>query len=1064
MKLLQSIMLLLLASYARAQDIHWIEGVIQDSASQKPLTGVMITDFKTNYTAISDSIGHFSLRGNTGDTISVSHLNYTPLSQTVPDSSAPLIINLERSSNTLEQVIVNTGYQSLPAERSTGSFTHLDNNALHLQRGTYILDRLNGIANGVLFPTNKTNTPALLVRGQGSLIGSKSPLIVVDNFPYEGDINNINPNDVASVTILKDAAAASIWGTRAGNGVIVITTKKGRFGHQPTLELNANIIASAKPDLSYYPQMNSSDYIDVEQMLFDAGAYNDYDDLYPLFGYYPALPPVVELLLAEKKGTISAGQAQQQIDAYRNHDVRDDYKKYLYRGKLNQQYALSLDGGSNNLSYLFSLGYDNNISGLDAIDRRLTLRLNNSFRPTKNLEVTTTFVYTGGQQQSGRPAYNSIRVYGAAVPYLQLADEKGQPLPLAIDYRKAYTDTAGNGYLQDWNYYPLTDYLHNTTQSNTNDILGDIGLRYSLGKEFVAEMKYHYEKQQSDDNNLADKESYAARSLTNYFTQLDQHTGYIYYAVPPGGILNTTANTMENQDGRLQLNYHHDQGIHDLNIIAGGELREIYTKITTNTLYGYDDATLQSAAVDFVNPYPDYVDGSPSYINNGFSLTELRDRYISVYGNAGYTLRQRYTLTLSGRKDASNLFGVNTNDKWKPLWSAGAGWTPSKEGFYKLQWLPYLKLRGTYGFSGNADQTRSAVTTFFLTDGAPLTNLPYAIVNRYANPDLRWEKTRTINLGLDFALKNDIINGSIEYYFKRGTDLFGSAPIDYTAGLGRNIIVTNNAATAGHGADIQLQTKTFGHMLQFKVGMIFNYYSDQITRLYNAAQSAYSFVQNGTLTGNIEGKPLFSVISYRWAGLDPLTGDPQGYLDSKISTDYAAITGNTNGLRSLEYNGPALPVYSGALTPAISWRQLSLTANITCKMGYYFRQSSINYSDLFASGNGHADYARRWQKAGDEKNTNVPSMQYPADPDRDNFYLNSSATVHRADNIRLQFVNLSYSLNNTNIKLPFHSLTTYLNITNPGIIWKAYKSNIDPDYGDSFPPLTTCTLGVTARF
>ena len=1065
-KIIRLLLLLAFSIKLSAQNTATIKGTVIDSSNNQPIVNVSVFAHASRTTAVTDASGYFQLHiSGTVDTVSFNHVSFAPQKVIVSTlHTMPLQVYLQRNANTLNDVIVSTGYQNIAKERSTGSFTQVNNATLNLQSGTFILNRLDGVAEGVLFPVGKTNTPAILVRGMSSLTGSKNPLIVVDNFAYEGDIQNINPNDVASITVLKDAAAASIWGTKAGNGVIVITTKKGSYNQPPSVEANINITAVKQPDLNYFPQMNSSDYIDVEQMLFKQGVYNDYDDLYPLFNYYPALPPVVEILLAERKGTITHSAAAEAISAYRNTDVRNDYKKYFYQNGLNQQYALNVTGGSKNINYIFSLGYDNNEDVLGARYRRISLKFANNYQITPKLELSVNTLFTNTKTQSGKPAYNTVLVYGSAVPYLRFADAEGQPLAIPKDYRQTYTDTAGNGRLLNWNYYPLEDYKYNTTNNSAYNMFTDFGLRYQLIAGLQADLKLHYEVEHSIYNNLQDERSYAARNMINYFTQIDRDNETIYYPVPLGSILNRSDNSLQSYNLRGQLNYNYNKGNHALYAIAGAEVKENRTKINTNTLYGYNNDVLTVANADFVNPYPSYVDGGLNYINSGLSLTELTDRYASFYANAAYTYQNKYTFSASTRRDASNLFGVNTNDKWKPLWSAGAAWDFSKEQFYKWALLPGVKLRATYGYSGNADQTRSAVTTFYLASGAPFTNLPYAIVNRYANPDLRWEKIRTINLGLDFGFKKEIITGSIEYYIKNGTDLLGATPLDYTAGLGRNILVTNNAATRGNGVEISVNSKNIDKAFKWQTGFIFNFYRDKIIHLYKANNEANAFVQDGTLTANIEGKPLFSIISYKWAGLDGANGDPQGFYNGKISKDYSAILNNTDGLSSLDYNGPALPVYWGGVANTFKWQNWSLTANITYQLGYYYRKPSINYSDLFATGNGNSDYGLRWQKPGDEKITKVPSMQYPADFYRDAFYLNSSATVYNAGNIRLQFIKLDYAvINRIGKKFPFKDLNIYANASNLGILWKASKGNIDPDYVNSLPPLKTFTFGIAAH-
>jgi TonB-dependent SusC/RagA subfamily outer membrane receptor len=274
-----------------------ITGIVIADSTLVPLAGATITIKGTNTYTMTDNNGRFRLvMPATGRGIVISYIGYQ--SKQIPLNSIkgnPATIILNKISLEMQEVtIVNTGYQTLPKERATGSFAQVDNATLNQQIGSNILNRLDGITSGVLFQKqNLLGAPSFMVRGLSSINGPKDPLIVLDNFPYDGDINNINPNDVDNVTILKDAAAASIWGTRAGNGVVVITTKKGRLNQPLKIDLNANYTFTGMPDLSYLRTISSSDYIDVEKTLFNNGYYDSYlGDTYN----YPALSPVIEIL------------------------------------------------------------------------------------------------------------------------------------------------------------------------------------------------------------------------------------------------------------------------------------------------------------------------------------------------------------------------------------------------------------------------------------------------------------------------------------------------------------------------------------------------------------------------------------------------------------------------------------------------------------------------------------------------------------------------------------------------------------------------------------------------
>ena len=216
--------------------------------------------------------------------------------------------------------------------------------------------------------------------------------------------------------------------------------------------------------------------------------------------------------------------------------------------------------------------------------------------------------------------------------------------------------------------------------------------------------------------------------------------------------------------------------------------------------------------------------------------------------------------------------------KWNALWSAGVGWILSKENFYKVSVFPYLKFRVTYGFNGNADPNKAAVTTIsYRASLSPYSQTPNALVEQYANPELRWEKVRLLNLGLDFESQKKRIAGSIEFYHKKGIDLFGFSPIDYTTGVG-NIITRNVANIKAKGVDIELNTINVNRRFKWYSTFIFNFNSDQVTKYYKSSNRGSLLISspNSLVISAFEGKPIYSIFSYKWAGLNPVNGNPQG--------------------------------------------------------------------------------------------------------------------------------------------------------------------------------------------
>lgn len=828
--------------------------------------------FKNQLTkTVTDQEGNFSIPTNgKPDTLLFSHVSYQrKLLGTRNISTTPVEVIMDELIKNMEDVVLSTGFQQIPKERSTGSFSFIDNKSLSLQVGTSIMERIKGLSNAILFDDTKISGANrklnINIRGLSTINGSQDPLIILNNFPYEGDLANINPDDVENITILKDAAAASIWGTRAGNGVIVITTKKANFNQPLKVDFNSKVIVREKPALFSVPQMDIGDYIDVEQMLFNKGAFNSQINSISM----PALSPAVDIFLKRRNGLISPQDSAIAIDELKENDIRRYYDKYMYRSAVTQTYSIHLSGGSDKYKYIFSGGYDHTLGNLYERNDRLNIGMNNTFKVGGRLQVSVGAQFTSANSKSGFTDYSlkGFYVNGRYIPYIKLADANGTPLAVARTYRASYIDTAGGGKLLDWNYYPLEEDNHRITKGNSKSLIASMGLQYKILNSLSLDIRYQYESQEAKSRTLADMESFETRDLINTFTQIDPATGTVNYIVPRGSVLYKFNNSLEAHNVRGQLNFNQSWKSSNLTALLGVEARQTQNKNDGNKIYGYNDDLLTVSNIDFVNPYPSYITGYPQYIGNGLSFSENLNRFVSLFANAAYTLKERYTFSASVRKDASNLFGLKANDKWSPFWSAGAGWNLSKESFYHSNVLPYLKLRATYGYSGIVDQSKSAVTVIGYAGTNRYSQTSQAIISQYANNELSWEKVSQFNLGFDFSAKNAIVKGSIEYYIKKGFNLFGITPIDYTAGLATSVLTKNVADMRGNGIDISLQTLNIDRSIKWVTTWLFSYNTSITTNYYSQPGMRY-LPQSGNTISPLEGKSLYSVMSYQWGGLD----------------------------------------------------------------------------------------------------------------------------------------------------------------------------------------------------
>ncbi|MBB1643619.1 SusC/RagA family TonB-linked outer membrane protein [Sphingobacterium sp. UME9] len=1048
MKAIYLLALTLALSYhaARAQQLR---GRVISKQDGLPIRGATIRQSGLDNSTLSDLRGRFVLgiHPSADKQFVIEHQGYRLFTTSIMDADIDtLTVRLEPEVRSVDSVtVVSTGYQQLPRERATGSFSSVDRELFNQQVGPDIISRLPAIASSIT-TDNSLNTPRLMVRGLSTIQGPRDPLIVVDNFPYEGDINNINPNIVESITILKDAAASSIWGARAANGVIVITTKKGLFDRPISVEFNSHVTITTKPDLGYIRQMSSADYIDMEVALFNRGFYNSRISSASRL----VISPVVDMLSKLREGSLEASGVDAELQRLRGIDARDQLNQHMYRAGVNQQYYLGLQGGSEKLSWSSAAGYDRNRDNLGEGYRRLNLRFENTYKPLESLSIRTGIYYTESGTRSGRLGYGGIFMNGGVfVPYMELADQDGQPKVVFNAWNNSYINSVGQGVLQDWNYYPLTDWQHNTSSSRSSNMLATAALDYKILPGLNASVNYQFERQYDQGTTLADPQSYMARDFVNRYTQINNQ-GQASYAVPRGGIKDLSGSMLRSNNVRGQMAYDRDFGDeHHISGIIGLEMRSVVRESDQHRLYGYNPDNMTSGLVDFTRSYPSFISGS-SFIPNNQFVSATQTRFLSQYGNAAYTYRGKYTLSGSVRRDASNLFGLNTNDQWNPFWSVGGAWKISEESFFSSNLIDYLNLRATYGFSGNIDPAMAAVNTIrYLPGNSNYTGRPVAVVNNYYNPSLRWETSNMINLAADVRMLDNRIVASVEYFRKKGTDLFGAAPLDYTTGI-PPYTLRNVASMSGNGVDLELKTINIqSGGLEWTSIVNYSFFKDQIEQYLINRTLANQYVNpsNVPISG-VAGKPVYSVFAYPWASLDSQTGAAQGYLDGEISTDYRTIIGAGTTLEELEFFGSSIPTSFGSFINSFGYKRISLQVGISFKFGYWFRRGSIHYTNLFNSWRGHSDYASRWQQPGDELNTDIPANMYSTDSQRDNFYAGSSALVEKGDHIRLQYINLNYRLP-LQIAGRQHQVQLYVNANNLGILWRANMHGIDPDFNNT---------------
>lgn len=336
--------------------------------------------------------------------------------------------------------VFSTGYQKIPKERSTGSFILIDSNILNKRTTMGLLDRLDGQVSSVLFDRRNNNSLGSMsdmsIRGRSTIKGNSAPLVVLDNFPYDGDINNINPKSIENITILRDAAAASIWGVQAANGVIVITTKKGK-NQKARASGTFNFTVAQKPDLSRIPMLGSADQLELEELLFSRGAYTDIENSI----VHEPLSPFVELLIKRRDNKISGPDFQLGKEYLMGNNIVSDLQRSWYTRASRQQYSMNIAGGGQAHTYLLDAGYDRALSSLEAVDNRFNIRTDNTIEMSGKLKLNVGLTFTNTEQNSGKPSWDGVAKGSIPIsPYYTLFDRNNNPAIWPSNFRESFVE------------------------------------------------------------------------------------------------------------------------------------------------------------------------------------------------------------------------------------------------------------------------------------------------------------------------------------------------------------------------------------------------------------------------------------------------------------------------------------------------------------------------------------------------------------------------------------------------------------------------------------------------
>lgn len=1025
-----------------------------------PLSGASISVKRRNsggISGITNEDGDLYLDLRDGDEMQVSFIGYetSKLSITASILSVGnLVIGLQPAVLTLENVnVVQTGYQTLSKERATGSFGKPDMKVFSQRSANMdVISRLEGQVAGLQMGTDfnidyntKQPTRKSLIRGPASQGLSTDPLYVVDGVAV-ADFSVVNVDDIADITVLKDAAAAAIWGAKAANGVIVVVTKKGKKNQQVNFVYNGFTEIKSRPDMGYQRFLNSKQFIQAARETFDPVQF-PYENF-----TYSQVAPHNQILYDQYAGKITAAQANASLDSLASIDNTSQVRDLLFRNTVTTNHNISASGGSGAYTFYSSLGFNGIRGGLPGqTSNSYRLSLNQTYdandRLTISLNTQVSNVVSGDK--------NNFNYNPDFTPYQLLKDKNGQPLSMAYqvsyispELRQQYQDASG---IDLQTYKPLEEinYAYDKITVLNASVVGDVSIKLLKGLSFKG--TYGYTTSPRNTTYYQDHKAYAQRSQDVNFVPVDGSQPYIPLT---GGLLQTSVANQTNWTVRNQLLYDLNarNGKDQLNIQVGQEANQSLGSIKQTSLLGWDEQ-LQTA------PYIDYqtlrngvfntVTGAGFLGITPYQASETISRFSSYFALGSYRLNRKYSLDASWRVDHSNLFGSDVSAQNKPVYSIGGKWNIAGESFTRrLGWLNQLALRATYGVTGNSPFAGSATQYDVI---APEQYLSYPQIGgpsyrlaAPANNKLVWESTHTINLGLDFAVLNNRLSGSIEYYRRKTTNLLGDLPVDPFTGL--NSLTTNVGELDNDGWNITLNsTNVQVHDFSWNTTLVLGFNKNKLAS-YTPSQTYESEAYYRLSTSYVVGYALQPIFAYRYAGLDNV-GDPQIKLaDGKITKDP-----NAPKAVDLVYKGSATPKVSGGFSNTFTYKQIGLTLNMIYNFGGVMRRDAIYFpASVLGPDNISSEFLNRWKKPGDEKITNIPS--YTSDQNYEFgqrnylFYTQSDLNVLSASYIKLRDVTLSYNLPPAVTRL-FHIQGASLRAqVNNVMVWKNNSYGIDPEY------------------
>ena len=979
-----------------------------------------------------------------------------------------LSVVMQEDLTEIEEIVV-TGYQQVSPEKVATSYTKIDTKSFEKRGSSDVLSGLEGLSSALVIstnPNNPTGSKEFSIRGISTLSGNTRPLIVLDGFQYEGSINDINPYEVESITLLKDAASASIYGAKSSNGVIVITTKRGKRG-KTQIRYTSNISFQNKSDIAYeMNRISSANLVDMQHKIAIEDDNNGFIQSYrhlletddpEALSYANSTNRVYYLYGLKKYGYITESDFNNQLTLLKTYDNTDDLRKiYLQTPLINQQ-NLSISGGTDLFLYRSSLNYTNTLGKIKGTssDRVLfDFIANAKLSPKVSFDFQTNLAFNKANTTSVRDAFQISS-------YDRFLDNNGNPLAVFKPFFNLSADSGGEyggkdpdeiqrlvslG-LFDETYYPAIDFhkYKKTSSDWSARFQGSINIQLLEGLQ--AKVEGQLLKNASVSEGLALADSWEMKSLINNTTPLSYDGDPKKLNIPYGARLKQVKGEFLNYLVRTQFDFKKSFANHHVDAILGAEIKEDLNESTAVDRFGYDPKSNLFNYVSYTALTEDILDVyHPSRdIPGGVPFSEFfghnQNRYVSAYSNLTYRYSDKYVFTGSIRMDQSNLFGTDPKYRYRPFWSLAGRWKLGQENFLKER-NQKIDLRVSYGINGNIANQNGP---FDIASKGIVQRIGHILglgINSYKVPDLRWEKTATINFGTDLSLFNKRLDLTLDYYRKEATDILATTEIDPTYGTGS--MFRNEASIVNHGYEIMLTSHNISNeKLVWDTQFSFTYNKGEVKEVgFNKNERrAYSYA--GTVL-SLKGSEPNSLYVFDYAGLDN-----QGYAQIRkadgniVKIDNTLAAPNLLVFDDLKLAGTTRPKYLASVNNNIYYKGFGLSFLFVYQGGHVTIKDS--YDGEYIDNNiflVNKDVEKAWNKAGDENFTDIPKISSAT---YSRIVRGSTKNVIPADFIRLRDVVLSYTIPSEYSKmLNINELTFNFRAGNLWL-WTKNKEGIDPE-------------------